>query len=279
MRIAQASVNNIPAVVASVDENSGWVRLAGYADLSAVLMMDKADLAKVVTRGVKVAEDAITFHAPVIASTKIIAVGLNYKDHIRETGATAPAYPLLFAKLTSSVIDPGAAIEWDTTLTNAVDYEAELAVVIGRTARHVSAENALDYVFGYTCVNDVSARDLQTGDGQWTRAKGLDTFCPLGPWLVTSDAIPDPQALAIYCTVNGEMRQNSSTAEMVFGVREIVAHITKAFTLNPGDIILTGTPNGVGNARTPKALLKNGDVVVVELEHIGKLENSCRTLN
>ena len=278
MRIGQALINDLPAVVASVNSTSGWVWLAGYVDLSAVLLLSQPELARLVARGVNVAEDTITFRAPVIASTKLIAVGRNYRDHIRETGAAVPTKPLLFAKMSSSVTNPGGSIEWDTAITNAVDYEAELAVVIGRTMKRVTADNALDYVFGYTCVNDVSARDLQESDGQWARAKGLDTFCPLGPWLVTRDAIPDPQALAIRCIVNGETRQNSSTSEMIFNVRQILAYISQAFTLNPGDVILTGTPDGIGNARSPKALLQDGDRVVVELDHIGRLENTCRIL-
>ena len=278
MRIAQALIHNIPAVVASTDAQSGWLRLAGYSDLSAALVMDQPELNRVVSRGLPVPEGSITFCAPVIASTKLIAIGRNYADHIRETGATPPPEPLMFAKLSSSVIDPGAWIEWDTTLTQAVDYEAELAVVIGRTMRRVPAEAALDYVFGYTCVNDVTARDLQNGDGQWTRAKGLDTFCPLGPWIVTRESIPDPQVLTVRCQVNGDMRQNGTTADMIFNVRQILAHASRAFTLHPGDVILTGTPDGVGDARTPKALLNDGDVVTIEVEGIGRLENRCRTL-
>ncbi len=278
MHIGQALINDMPAVVASVNSTSGWVWLDGYADLSAVLPLSQPELARLVARGVNVAEDAISFRAPVIASTKLIAVGRNYRDHIRETGAAVPTKPLLFAKMSSSVTNPGGSIEWDTAITNAVDYEAELAVVIGRTMKRVTAANALDYIFGYTCVNDVSARDLQESDGQWARAKGLDTFCPLGPWLVTRDAIPDPQVLAIRCIVNGETRQSSNTSEMIFNVRQILAYISQAFTLNPGDVILTGTPDGVSNARSPKALLQDGDRVVVELDNIGRLENTCRIL-
>jgi 2-keto-4-pentenoate hydratase/2-oxohepta-3-ene-1,7-dioic acid hydratase in catechol pathway len=159
-----------------------------------------------------------------------------------------------------------------------VDYEAELGVVIGTTARRVSAEGAYAYVAGYTCLNDVSARDLQFGDKQWVRGKSLDTFCPMGPWLVTRDELPDPHTLAIRCSVNGELLQDSNTSELIFGVPELVSFLSHAFTLLPGDVIATGTPSGVGVFRKPPRFLKDGDAVVVEIEGIGRLENSCRTL-
>jgi 2-keto-4-pentenoate hydratase/2-oxohepta-3-ene-1,7-dioic acid hydratase in catechol pathway len=207
---------------------------------------------------------------------KIIAVGQNYMDHIREQKGTPPKYPLLFSKFTSSIINPGDTIRWSPTLTNEVDFEAELVVIIGKTARYVSEETALDYVFGYTAANDVSARDLQRNDGQWTRAKGLETFCPLGPAIVTADEIPDPQNVWIKTTLNGQVVQNSNTKEMIFGVKHLIAHISQAFTLHPGDMILTGTPDGVGAFRNPKLFMKSGDEVVVELEKIGVLRNTCQ---
>ena len=171
---------------------------------------------------------------------------------------------------------PRAAISWDPALTAQVDFEAELAVVIGRTARRVDEAEALDYVLGYTCLDDVSARDLQFGDGQWTRGKSLDTFCPMGPALVTADEVPDPQALAIECRVNGEVMQQATTADMFFGVAAIISHCSQAFTLEPGDVIATGTPGGVGIFRDPPVLLADGDVVTVEIEGIGRLSNPCR---
>jgi 2-keto-4-pentenoate hydratase/2-oxohepta-3-ene-1,7-dioic acid hydratase in catechol pathway len=207
---------------------------------------------------------------------KIIAVGQNYMDHIREQKGTPPKYPLLFSKFTSSVIDPGDVIRWSPALTSEVDYEAELAVIIGKTARRVAREEALDYVFGYTAANDVTARDLQRGDGQWTRAKGLETFCPLGPAIVTADEIPDPQNLWIKTTLNGQVVQNSNTKEMIFDVAHLIAHISQAVTLHPGDVILTGTPDGVGAFRNPKLFMKTGDEVIVELEKIGALRNTCQ---
>jgi 2-keto-4-pentenoate hydratase/2-oxohepta-3-ene-1,7-dioic acid hydratase in catechol pathway len=223
--------------------------------------------------GVPLAE--ATLMAPVPVPPKIIAIGQNYMDHVREQGADPPKWPILFTKFSTSVIGPGATICWDPALTQQVDYEVELAVVIGRPARRVSAQDALAYVAGYTVCNDVSARDLQFGDGQWVRGKSLDTFCPLGPWLVTRDEIPDPQALAVRTMLNGQVVQDSTTAEMIFGVRELIAFSSRAFTLLPGDVIVTGTPPGVGVFRDPQLFLNEGDTVTVEVEGIGALSNPC----
>jgi 2-keto-4-pentenoate hydratase/2-oxohepta-3-ene-1,7-dioic acid hydratase in catechol pathway len=170
----------------------------------------------------------------------------------------------------------GAEIRWDPALTTQVDWEAELGVVIGRRTRHVGRGEALDAVLGYTCLNDVSARDIQFPDGQWTRGKSLDTFCPMGPVLVTPDELGDPQDLAIRCLVNGEAVQDSRTSQMYFGVAEIIAYCSQAFTLEPGDVIATGTPSGVGTFRTPPRYLADGDEVVIEIEGIGRLVNTCR---
>jgi 2-keto-4-pentenoate hydratase/2-oxohepta-3-ene-1,7-dioic acid hydratase in catechol pathway len=214
--------------------------------------------------------------APISDPTKVVAIGLNYRDHAQEQGAPLPKAPLIFAKFPSSITGPYDNITWDPTLTQQVDYEVELGVVIGKRARRVSEENALDYVFGYTVINDISARDLQFGDKQWVRGKSLDTFCPCGPQIVTADEIPDPQVLPIHCLVNGNTMQNSTTANMVFGVRALVSYCSQAFTLEPGDLIATGTPSGVGTFRKPPFYLKNGDVVVTEVEGIGRLENVVR---
>jgi len=218
---------------------------------------------------------AVRLLAPVERPGKIVSIGQNYWDHVREQGKPPPERPIIFAKYPTSIIGPGDTIAWSPALTQKVDFEAELAVVIGKTARRVSEADALDYVFGYTAANDVTARDLQYGDGQWVRGKSLDTFCPLGPALVTADAIPDPQQLAIRCTVNGVTLQDSSTAEMIFNVAHLISYASQAFTLEPGDLILTGTPNGVGHFRTPPVYLQPGDRVVVEVERIGRLENVC----
>ena len=187
-----------------------------------------------------------------------------------------PPAPLIFGKWPSSVIGPGEEIRWDPAFTTQVDYEAELAVVIGRTARRVDPADALGHVLGYTCLNDVTARDLQFEDGQWTRGKSLDTFCPMGPELVTRDEIADPQTLEIECRVGDRVLQHSNTSQMYFGVAEIVSHCSQAFTLEPGDVIATGTPGGVGIFRDPPVLLDDGDVVTVEIEGIGSLVNRCR---
>jgi 2-keto-4-pentenoate hydratase/2-oxohepta-3-ene-1,7-dioic acid hydratase in catechol pathway len=214
--------------------------------------------------------------APVPRPGKIVAIGRNYREHIEEEGADRPTAPLIFAKWPSSVIGHGAEIRWDPELATQVDYEAELAVVIGRSARRVAESEALDYVLGYTCLNDVSARDIQFGDGQWVRGKSLDTFCPTGPALVTTDEIPDPQRLAISCRVGGAIVQEASTAQMYFSVAAIVSYCSQSFRLEPGDVIATGTPGGVGIFRDPPALLGDGDEVIVEIEGIGRLVNVCR---
>ncbi len=218
--------------------------------------------------------EAAQILAPVARPGKVVAIGLNYVDHAREAEQAPPSSPLVFAKFPSAIIGPDEPIRFDRGVTGAVDFEAELAVVIGRRARGVDAATALDYVLGYTCCNDVSARDLQFSDGQWVRAKSLDTFCPLGPWVVTPDEISDVQALGIRCTVSGEVMQNASTADMFFGVAELIARLSQSFTLGPGDVIATGTPPGVGYFRDPPRLLHDGDEVIVEIDRIGRLRNT-----
>ena len=215
---------------------------------------------------------------PPLIPGKILAIGRNYAEHARELNNEVPTEPLVFAVMPSAVIGDGDVIEWEADLTAQVDWEGELAVIIGKRARRVSQADALDYVFGYTVANDVSARDLQTRDKQWVRAKGLDTFCPLGPYVVTRDEIPDPQNLRIVTTVDGREKQRGSTADMIFSVQFLIAHLSRAFTLNPGDMILTGTPSGVGKAMNPPEFLGEGSVVSVEIEGIGKLTNRCRVL-
>lgn len=210
---------------------------------------------------------------PIARPGKIVAIGRNYRDHAIQEGAPVPTEPLVFAKFPSSIVGPDEPITWDARLTSSVDYEAELAVVIGAPARRVSVDDALSHVFGYSCLNDVSARDLQFADGQWVRGKSLDTFCPVGPWVVTADEVPDPQDLEISCSVGGERLQHASTASMIFSVAELVARLSWSFTLEPGDIIATGTPEGVGYFREPRRLLGDGDVVEVEIERIGVLRN------
>ena len=213
---------------------------------------------------------------PPLNPGKILAIGRNYLAHAQELNSAVPAQPLVFAVMPSAVIGSGDAIEWESSLTSQVDWEGELAVVIGKNARKVSRMDALDYVFGYTVANDVSARDLQTKDKQWVRAKGLDTFCPIGPGIVTADEIPDPQNLNIRTIVDGIEKQNGTTADMIFGVRFLIEYLSAAFTLYPGDMILTGTPSGVGKGQNPPEYLGDGSVVSVEIEGIGKITNRCR---
>jgi 2-keto-4-pentenoate hydratase/2-oxohepta-3-ene-1,7-dioic acid hydratase in catechol pathway len=210
--------------------------------------------------------------APVRPS-KIIAIGLNYQDHIDETGLDKPERPLIFAKFPSSLIGPGGDIVLDDSVTQRADWEVELGVVIGERMRDVPESQALDYVFGYTVGNDVSARDVQFGDVQWVRGKSLDTFCPVGPALVTRDEIPDPQALPLRTRVNGEVVQDSSTSLMLFGVAELLSFCSRSFTLEPGDLLLSGTPWGCGEFMDPKRSLQPGDVVETEVEGIGTLRN------
>jgi 5-carboxymethyl-2-hydroxymuconate isomerase len=204
---------------------------------------------------------------------KIIGIGLNYRDHIEEAGLKAPLQPLIFAKLPSSVIGPGEPIVIDPAVTRNVDWEVELGVIVGRRMRRVAERDALAHVHGYTVANDVSARDVQFAETQLVRAKSLDTFCPLGPAVVTADEIPDPQALRLRTRVNGETVQDASTAQMVFGVAELLAFCSLNFTLEPGDILLTGTPHGCGAFLEPPRWLQPGDVVEVEVEGIGVLRN------
>jgi 2-keto-4-pentenoate hydratase/2-oxohepta-3-ene-1,7-dioic acid hydratase in catechol pathway len=212
---------------------------------------------------------------PIDRPEKIVCVGLNYRDHAEEQGTELPSAPLLFAKWPNALIGPGEPIVIPRAAKK-VDYEAELGVVIGSRVRGVSEENALEAVRGYLCLNDVSARDLQFSDGQWTRGKSPDTFCPIGPRLVPREDVPDPQALGIRCRLNGELMQDSTTANMIFGVAEIIAYASATMTLEPGDLIATGTPAGVGVFRDPPVLLQDGDEVTIEIDGLGALTNPVR---
>lgn len=214
---------------------------------------------------------------PVTRPGKIIGIGLNYRDHAEEQNAKIPAEPRLFAKFATALIGPGDPIVWDPAVTGQVDFEAELAVVIGRAVKNCPEDQALAAVFGYTCANDVSARDIQLATGELVRGKSLDTFCPLGPWIVTADEIPEPGTLTVRCRLNGALMQEGTTAMLIFGIPALVAFLSRSFTLLPGDIILTGTPKGVGVFRNPPVFLKDGDEVAVEVEGIGRLVNTCRT--
>lgn len=211
--------------------------------------------------------------APIPRPPKIVAIGLNYMDHCRETRTEPPSRPLLFAKFPTSVTGHNAPIRWTEGVTEEVDYEAELAVIMGKTAKKVRAADAFDKIFGYTALNDVSARDMQFGDKQWVRGKSLDTFCPMGPYLVTKDELSEPNNLQIGCRINGKTLQDSNTREMIFKVPDLVEFITQDITLEPGDVIATGTPSGVGFSRMPPVYLKHGDEVEVFIHGIGVLAN------
>lgn len=212
-------------------------------------------------------------HAPISNPQKIVAIGLNYEDHAEETGAPIPDKPVVFTKYPNTIIGPGETIRIPP-ITEQIDYEAELAVVIGKTARNVSESDALDHVFGYANANDVSSRDLQFSEGgQWTRSKSIDTFMPFGPFIATKDEVPDPQNLSIRAILNGETVQDGTTARMIFPVAEIVAFLSTGMTLVPGDIIITGTPPGVGMARDPQLWMKPGDEITIEIEGLGALTN------
>ena len=219
----------------------------------------------------------LKLRAPLIPG-KIIAIGVNYAAHAAEMNRTElPTKPVVFAKMTNAISHPGDTVTWYADATERMDWEAELAVVIGKKAYRVSEADALKYVGGYTCANDLSAREIQQGDNgkQWVLGKSLDQSCPIGPALVTSDEIKDPQTLEIKCLVNGEVMQHSNTNTMLIGVARLIAHLTHYMTLYPGDMIVTGTPNGVGAGRNPPVFLKHGDEVVVEIEKIGTLRNKC----
>jgi 2,4-didehydro-3-deoxy-L-rhamnonate hydrolase len=208
---------------------------------------------------------------PIPRPGKIVCVGLNYKDHAEEQGVELPAAPLFFAKFTTSLIGPGESIVIPSVVRKC-DYEAELGVVLGATVSKVSRENALEAVAGYVVANDVSARDLQFADGQWTRGKSPDTFCPVGP-LVPAAEVPDPHALGIRARLNGETVQDSTTANLIFGIDEIISYLSQTSTLEAGDLILTGTPAGVGVFREPQRLLQPGDEITIEIDGVGVITN------
>jgi 2,4-didehydro-3-deoxy-L-rhamnonate hydrolase len=209
---------------------------------------------------------------PAVNASKILAIGRNYTDHALEGGSEPPKAPMIFNKLPSSLSAHEAPIVLPT-ITDKIDYEAELAVVIGRRAKQVSEAAALDYVFGYTLMNDVTAREIQRGDGQWTRGKGLDTFAPLGPFITTRDEIPDIHNLDIQGLLNGEVMQSSNTSRMIFNIPYLISYISQGITLEPGDVISSGTPEGVGAFRKPPVWLKAGDVFEVKVEKLGTLRN------
>jgi len=214
----------------------------------------------------------VSLLAPVLRPGKFLGLGLNYPDHINETGRDTPEYPTFFGKMSSCIIGSGAAIHCPK-ISEKVDYEGELAFVIGKRCRNVSVDKAHEVIAGYTICNDVTVRDWQQRTPTWTLGKSFDTHGPLGPWLVTADEIPDPHNLTIKTWVNDELRQNANTGEMIFNCFEMVAYLSQAMTLEPGDVISTGTPSGVGVKMTPRGYLKPGQTIRIEIERIGCLSN------
>jgi 2-keto-4-pentenoate hydratase/2-oxohepta-3-ene-1,7-dioic acid hydratase in catechol pathway len=266
--------------------SEGRIRLGSIEGDRLTPLSFEGDMVDFISQGVDAAAEGeplllheIRLMPPVSRPSKIIAIGLNYKDHAEESKGRIPDNPLVFAKFPNSLIGHRETIVWERNVTAKVDFEAELAVVLGKRVYNCPEEEALSAVFGYTCANDVSARDLQFGDGQWVRGKSLDTFCPLGPWIVTSDALPDPQDLKITCRLNGRTMQESHTGKMIFTVARLISFLSRHFTLFPGDLVLTGTPHGVGAFRKPPLYMRDGDVVEVAVEGVGSLINSCREMS
>jgi 2-keto-4-pentenoate hydratase/2-oxohepta-3-ene-1,7-dioic acid hydratase in catechol pathway len=254
------------------------LRDSGYGDLSAVIAAgaDGMDaLSRWVRRppgGAFARLDEVRLRAPVLRPPKIVCVGLNYRDHAAEVDLEPPDVPTIFSKFATAIIGPGEPIVLPRA-SKRPDYEAELAFVIGRGGRHIPAARWRDHVFGYTCINDVTARDFQKATTQWVLSKSFDTFAPMGPWLVTADEIPDPHALDIGLTLNGEVMQSSNTKHLIFGIPELIEHLSSVFTLEPGDVVATGTAAGVGFARKPPRYLRPGDEVTVSIQGIGELRN------
>lgn len=275
-----------------VDLTSDWPRadpgLPPPADVADLAALGDAglDIVKTLVRAGKTSIETagLSLLAPIPRPRRnVFCVGRNYREHIIEGNvargidtAEMPKFIQLFTKAPTAVIGPGASIPLHAGLTRLLDYEAELAIVIGRGGSDISEADAMDAVFGYTIVNDVTARDLQRRHDQWFKGKSLDGSCPMGPWVVHKSALADPHALPIRLWVNGELRQNSNTAQMIFKVPNIIADLSAGLTLEAGDVIATGTPSGVGYAMKPPRALQDGDVVVIEIEGIGRLENVVR---
>jgi 2-keto-4-pentenoate hydratase/2-oxohepta-3-ene-1,7-dioic acid hydratase in catechol pathway len=252
------------------DMDGPWFQKA--REIHDLLIRDQKALARARDKGWLVRSQDAYWHAPVPRPGKILCIGLNYRDHAAESNMQIPEKPVVFSKFSTAVIAPGEPVVLPAT-SQQVDYEAELAVVIGRRAKHVDADRAYDYVLGYTAFNDVSARDFQFGDGQWQRGKSCDTFAPMGQTIVTADVIKDPHKLSIKLTLNGKTMQDSNTDQLIFGVPALIQFLSETITLEPGDVIATGTPSGVGFARKPPVFLKPGDEMEVLIEGVSGLGN------
>lgn len=269
----------------AVDENDNVFDVSAVGDVLTIMCSASA---RRKAKSLMNAKDAkavgkmgrLKLRAPVTPQ-KILAIGVNYLEHFKEMGRTdLPTKPVVFAKMINALANPGDTVTWYSDATQKMDYEAELAIVMGKKCYRVSEDDALSYVGGYTAANDFSARDIQNGDDakQWVLGKSFDGACPIGPSIVTSDEIPDPQTLDIQCILNGQVMQHANTSDMLFTCKRLVSHLSHYMTLNPGDVIITGTTHGVGAARKPPVFMKDGDVVIIQLEKIGQLKNKCRVL-
>jgi len=262
-----------------VDLSAAGLPVDATGDLMAIVRGGDAALAQIraalgSSSRREYALDTVKLCAPLLHPSKIVAVGLNYIDHCKEANLPVPSEPVLFTKWPNSITGPYDDLHWPEGVTKEVDYEVELGVVIGKRGRNISEKDALDYVCGYTVVNDVSARDLQFANAkQWDRGKSLDTFCPWGPWIVTRDEIKDPHNLTVRTVLNGKEMQISNTKNLIFNINQIIAYASQGTTLMPGDLIPTGTPFGVGFSRTPPVFLKHGDVCECEVEGVGRIIN------
>lgn len=268
--ISDAEIVDLTAIVS--DKNLSANELLHCFDLESGFL-DAAKAAIAGNTQSRVSRRVTILCAPIPMPNKIICIGLNYRDHAKESGAEIPKSPIIFSKFNTCIIGANQPIVLPKN-SSQVDYEAELAFIIGRRAKNVSREDAMNYVFGYTNFNDVSARDFQFSDGQWQRGKSCDTFAPLGEFIATTDEIADPHNLKIQFRLNGEVLQNSNTGELIFKIPELIEFLSETITLEPGDIIATGTPPGVGFARQPPIFLKDGDIAEVEIEGLGVLLNS-----
>jgi len=282
MRLARMTTTAEPGrTVAAVGHGDAWIplerlgvaedtvssdarsRIAGALEATAADQLDSWS----------VNGSEVDLRQPLSTVGKIICIGLNYKDHIAEIGATAPAVPLVFAKYANALNAPYGGVRVPGEESAQLDYESELAVIVGRAGTWIAERDALSYVSGYAVANDVSTRDVQFAEGQWTRSKSFDGFCPLGPWITTSDVVADPGSLEIGTQVNGEKRQESSTSQLLYGIEEIISFVSRGITLEPGDVILTGTPPGVAMGSPEPQWLVPGDVVQCWVEGLGEVRN------
>ncbi len=268
--LAFAGEERPPNHLAWLDMDGPWLQRS--RETYETLVADSLLLAQAIEKGWLTRRSEAYWLAPVPRPGKLICIGLNYRDHAAESNMAIPERPVVFSKFATAVVAPGEAVVLPAS-SKQVDYEAELAVIIGRRAKSVSANRALEYVLGYTAFNDVSARDFQFADGQWQRGKSCDTFAPMGPTIVTADVIPNPHKLSIKLRLNGRTMQDSNTDNLIFGIPQLISFLSETITLEPGDVIATGTPSGVGFARKPPVFLKDGDQMEVEIEGLGILNS------